>query len=671
MLNQQSIHHQYLSMLLAVLLVALSASTGLAAHLSDRSDLPPVISAPSGWKRTAEAIDDDHVLRMEIALSFDGDSYTAAAKALEQVSDPSSPTFGQHWTREETTKHFSPPRSHVREVARWLNNSGVPRDTMRLSADGARLSFRTTAGNARTVFQSDFYRHRRRGAAGAAILPDRYSVPKHVARYIDYILPSHEPEPVARRNLAARPIARHPLAARAGRPIDCFKYMSPDCLRHLYNIKTLPSKTPHPNNSLGVFTPSWGTYLPDDMDMFFRDFAPDLVGQRPLLMPINGGYQQHEYKLTPFNLEANLDYQYTMSLIHPIAVTDIQVGDYTQVGNLNTMLSAFDTAYCTTALNSSFDPIWPNHTPHPSNYNATDCGRYTPPRVITIQSVQNEAHFPRSYLRRQCLEFLKLGLQGVTVLAASGDRGTADQLGGCIDPRTGNVTGGISPSSLPTKNATFSQGEVHFASTWPASCPWVTAVGATELIPPSQNETWSPGKEFPRETALSTNSTQSSGGFSRAFGAPWYQTLRGDTRSYLADTKVNGTVSLRALAETGGLFDARGRGYPDVSAVGKDFLIGLYGKYHVVRGTSASTPVVAAMVALVNEERLKAGKGTVGFINPVLYKYREKFVREVEVGAVGGCGFGSVFPARKGWDAVTGLGTLDFERLKEVYLRLP
>ena len=103
------------------------------------------------------------------------------------------------------------------------------------------------------------------------------------------------------------------------------------------------------------------------------------------------------------------------------------------------MLGAFNKHYCMTCLDPNFDPIWPNFSSS-GGYNASDCGRYTPPRVISISYVYNEAQFTSRYTSRQCLEFLKLGLQGVTVLAATRDRGTVDQRGHCIDPATGNRT---------------------------------------------------------------------------------------------------------------------------------------------------------------------------------------------------------------------------------------
>ncbi|KAK3503174.1 hypothetical protein B0T13DRAFT_525239 [Neurospora crassa] len=169
------------------------------------------------------------------------------------------------------------------------------------------------------------------------------------------------------------------------------------------------------------------------------------------------------------------------------------------------MLAAFNAHYCRTGLDPQFDPMYPN--PAPGGY-ASDCGTHVPPRVIAIMYAWNEAWYSDAYARRQCLEFLKLGLQGVTNSMASE--------GLCI---------------------------------------------------------------------------------------------------YL----------------------------PRVVPVG-----------HV--------------------GRLHAGKSTVGFLNPVLYSAaagKAGVLRDVQLGKNHGCGVGEAFPARRAWDAVTGLGTPDFEKLKELYLGLP
>lgn len=89
-----------------------------------------------------------------------------------------------------------------------------------------------------------------------------------------------------------------------------------------------------------------------------------------------------------------------------------------------------------------------------------------------------------------------------------------------------------------------------------------------------------------------------------------------------------------------------------------------------VYGTSAAAPVVASLMALVNNERLQRGKTPVGFINVVLYEHPEIFNDIVE-GANEGCGFADAFLAVEGWDPVTGLGSLDYSRMFDVFLQLP
>lgn len=78
----------------------------------------------------------------------------------------------------------------------------------------------------------------------------------------------------------------------------------------------------------------------------------------------------------------------------------------------------------------------------------------------------------------------------------------------------------------------------------------------------------------------------------------------------------------------------------------------------------------ASVITLINNERLNAGKGPVGFLNPVLYANPGVMNDDTE-GTNHGCGVDEAFHAGEGWDAVTGLGTVDYERLRGLYLGLP
>jgi len=225
----------------------------------------------------------------------------------------------------------------------------------------------------------------------------------------------------------------------------------------------------------------------------------------------------------PFNAEADLDFEYAMTLTAPQPVINYQVGDISAKGNFNTLLAAFDEHYCD-ALNASIDGTYPNPNLIPGSYNlASDCGTLTPAKVISLSYGWNEAALPPAYLRRQCLEFLQLGLLGVSVIVASGDYGVAGQNCECVDPSTG----------LP--NHSTSSGA--FGPTSPSVCPYVTSVGGTQFPPTnsSSNSLLSREAAFRPISPLANLTSSSSGsGFSRVFSTPDYQ--KPFTSQYLSTT---------------------------------------------------------------------------------------------------------------------------------------
>jgi len=73
-----------------------------------------------------------------------------------------------------------------------------------------------------------------------------------------------------------------------------------------------------------------------------------------------------------------------------------------------------------------------------------------------------------------------------------------------------------------------------------------------------------------------------------------------------------------------GVFNASGRAYNDVAALGSNIPITLSGDTQITGGTSASGPIFAALVALWNDGLLAEGKPPVGFLNPFLYQAAER-----------------------------------------------
>ena len=118
-----------------------------------------------------------------------------------------------------------------------------------------------------------------------------------------------------------------------------------------------------------------------------------------------------------------------------------------------------------------------------------------------------------------------------------------------------------------------------------------------------------------------------------------------------------------------GLWTRTGRAIPDVAALATNFQIYSGGSvYGTLTGTSAATPTFAGLVAAVNALRAKDGKATVGFVNPVLYKAGAHLGFDVTDGNNKNPSCPAGFPARAGWDAVSGLGTPTFDKLKELLL---
>ncbi|KAF9000061.1 peptidase S8/S53 domain-containing protein [Cyathus striatus] len=129
----------------------------------------------------------------------------------------------------------------------------------------------------------------------------------------------------------------------------------------------------------------------------------------------------------------------------------------------------------------------------------------------------------------------QLGMMGTSVLYSSGDDGIA---GGGDQPEVGGMK---------------------FSLSFPVMCPFMTAVGATQINPRSTVN----NPEGSYEQMIF-----SGGGFSNYF---------------LANYVV------------------------------------VDGNFTLVFGTSTSSPIVGSLIILVNNACITAGKGPVGFINPAIY----------------------------------------------------
>ncbi|KAM5543738.1 hypothetical protein V8D89_002355 [Ganoderma adspersum] len=234
-----------------------------------------------------------------------------------------------------------------------------------------------------------------------------------------------------------------------------------------------------------------------------------------------------------------------------------------------------------------------------------------PPQVLSTSYGYAETSMSYALTDKLCKAYAQLGARGVSILFASGDSGV-----GCQN-----------------SNATL------FEPTFPSNCPWVTSVGGT--IGDAPEVAWD----------------GSSGGFSNYYPAPSYQASAVDDflTAHAASANFNATE---------GKYNPVGRGFPDIAAKADNYRI-WEGSVASIWGTSASTPVFASIVALINDRLSVQGRPPMGFLNPWLYSTGKGAFTDITAGnnSIECNGETAGFEAIEGWDPVTGLGTPDFNKL--------
>jgi tripeptidyl-peptidase-1 len=235
----------------------------------------------------------------------------------------------------------------------------------------------------------------------------------------------------------------------------------------------------------------------------------------------------------------------------------------------------------------------------------------TLPLVHSVSYGNDEKQQTGQAFMESCnMEFQKIGVRGVSILFASGDQG--------VEGREG--------------------GGARFHPDFPAGSPFITGVGGTDFAVSTtigDEKAWSDG----------------GGGFSDAFGIPSWQA------SAVATYKTNAKSSLPPAS----YWNNTGRGYPDVAALAGEqnpYCIGVGSMLQGIAGTSAASPVVAAIFARLNEIRLQKGGKPMGFLNPWIYQNADAFNDVTQGTNTGGGKYG--FTAVAGWDPATGVGTPNF-----------
>ncbi|KAI0391758.1 tripeptidyl-peptidase 1 precursor [Xylariaceae sp. FL0594] len=571
-------------------------------------------SVPRHWTKVRRA-PADHVMQIQIGLKQS--NFDELEKQLYEVSDPSHPKYGQHLSAEDVEKLVKPTKETSDLVHEWLESNGVKPTSY--SAAGDWITVKLPISQIEQLLDTEYHVFEHKDGAKVARAPT-WSLPNHLHDHIDTIQPTnsffrartHSSEAFTDKSNLFDPSLSH--GYPTGSPIGAVcnaSSVTPQCFETLYKTKGYKPRAAG-RNKIG-FTNYLGEHpIRSDGELFVKKYRPSeypIAHTFPQLT-IAGGPGDHP--LTPDDLkeskskEANLDLQAIAGITYNTPIISYSTG-----GSPPFVPSE-------STPDNSNEPylVWVNWL----------LSQKSIPQVISTSYADDEQTVPASYARRVCQQFAQVGARGTSLLFASGDDGVGSY-GECV--------------SNDGKNTE------KFLPLFPPSCPYVTAVGATKNFEPEE-VAYRPA--FVGPDGVAHGNYTSGGGFSNIFDQPFYQ------------KKVVANYVKGLKDEYKQLYNQKGRAYPDIAAQGLYFAYFWNGTEGVISGTSASTPLMSGILSLVNDALLASGKRPLGFLNPWLYAIGYKGLNDITIGSAHGCGYAG-FPAVKGWDPVTGLGTPDFPKL--------
>jgi len=541
---------------------------------------------------------------------------------LLAVSDPASRAYGQHLTQEDVARLAATPEAAAR-VRGYLLDAGVLASQMRMGATRDSLTLASVScGLLERLLSTTLHQYTHPTMRPIIRTSAAYHLPAHVADHVAVVAP------LARfptRRVHQRSTSGQKLGAdgrtEAGRPSDSGAPSSPedggvsggsevewpaDCGETCAGSDSTGRYT-----TPGVLATQYS--LGDAPGSGARGSMAVAEWEGEMWTPVGLDYYASQCGLEDVSVETQLGMNQPSKCMEGVydcteSMMDIEL--IKAVGGGVPLTAIFAMQYSIELWAQSLNDMADGHLPlvHSVSYGDDEVQQMldAPAGVSGVE-----------YMDAIDLEFVKLGLRGVTILVASGDQG----VWGRSDVLDGET----------------------YHPDWPASSPYVTAVGGTDL----------------RLTSVLADGEQAwaygGGGFSTRAARPSWQ-----------NASVLAFLEHAAGGASAGRFNSQGRGYPDVSALGGGFnaycisldATGWYGVY----GTSASCPVVAGLVAKLNDKRLGAGMPPMGFVNPFLYANPGAF-QDVIYGENKGDGFAG-FRATPGWDAATGLGTPNYELLE-------
>ena len=561
---------------LAALLVAAphAEAQGQAASAS-------LFGKPGGGSvgaRTAGAVASGKRLDLSLLLRADDAGLTRYATA---VSDPSSPLFGRHLTPSQVRARFGPSAADRARVAGWLRAQGLP---ARTAPGGFALDTQVTVGEAERLFST-------RIAAYRSSRGERFVAPARGAT-----LPAAlRGAVVGVDGLSDRPVARGNSTARAG-------------VRAAQSSRGLPPMTPQQGMAFNDRVRATGSSIRANLGTQAGCAEGRSVGQ-----PIDGevyipSYTPNQY-IDAYGIKRLHDrglkgqgQRVALIEIDGFSRSDLQVAAacfgfrapptrVIPVGGLKQPLppgpeNTLDLQVLSAVAPSLKEIVVMQGTPSSYGVNkqyatAVALPSSQRPNVISssIGGCEIQEYGDGPYVRQLERTFKQAAAQGMTIVVAAGDTGST----GCSTGE-GN-TGAI---ALPSAGS-------------PASSPWVTGVGGTNL-------TLDSGNRITEEVVWNDAPLAfggGNGGPSLMFRQPSWQQGPGVG----TNTGARGVPDVALLAD----------GAPGYSIYCTATELCEGAGWFSVGGTSAATPLLGAILAIANQQARKAGQPRLGFINPRIY----------------------------------------------------
>ncbi|KAJ5108576.1 hypothetical protein N7456_005251 [Penicillium angulare] len=587
-------------------------------HSSIYAGLLCTLAAPSMgavWESLSGGVPDtwslvntpsDSTMALSIALSRK--NLDQLQSTLIKVSTPGNSEYGKWLEKEDVDSKF--PVVDDARVVSWLKENGITDYTR----EGSLIKFSGSVEKINKLLDTTFANYEKDGSV--KLRTSEYSIPDDLSDYIDIISPTV----YFGKTRAARPVAPKPrnLRSRSGQiSSSCEARISPECIKEMYNVGDY---TPKVSSGSKVGFGSFLNESASQSDLAAYQALWDLPRQSFTVETLNGGVDNQTAPESDRG-EANLDVQLINAVSHPLPIHEFISGGVAPY------------------IPDADEPDLDENEPYLIYYSyLLSKANSELPQVISNSYGDDEQTVPVKYAKSVCDLIGLNGLRGLTILHSSGDEGV-----------------GSACASADGKTPEFNP-------IFPATCPYVTAVGGTSGVSPEY--AWN----------------ASSGGFSSVFDRAWFQESAIET--YLTH------VTKETQENYGKYTNFKGRGFPDVSAhsLYPDFEIIITGLKGLSGGTSAASPTFAGIIGLLNDARLRAGKPALGYLNPFLYSKGFKALNDIVTGASYGCGGidpqsdeevpgaliipGAHWNATTGWDPVTGLGTPDFQKLKDLVLSL-